>query len=338
MPTKPTKGFIDGDLALFPAASVAQTTWYIYKDEDGNEIARFDAAAKGATWLEEFEVFGFDAQFGYTGDHTKLIRSVEIEPEDFETAKKNFISLIKKWAKGAGVDDYEVYVSKASGHPNFRYDVAIRKPYKGNRTNSVKPFYLEDLRKWALTLPYVKKGVGIVEVDDVVCAKAQRMGEKAVLIQADKDGLQCVGCWVFNPNLHNEPVFSDPTTVGFIEYTGKKVIGIGWLFLLGQTIFSDTADNVPGLDGSGFSKAMQTLSPYNNKPISCLPQAISDVCDLYMARYGDEHEIVDKDGTTRIVSWFDLFEESCRLSYMLKHKNDYPHVMVDVARRLYEKG
>lgn len=333
-PSQPTKAFVDGDLALYPAACTAQTTWYVYVDETGKEIARFDSAAKGAAWIEEQQVFGFDVQHNYQGDCSLLTRTVEIEQGDLETAKKNFESIIKRWVRRSGVEDFEVYVAGSGNVPNFRMNVAIRKKYKGNRDNVAKPVHFNALREWVLTLPYVKRTASGFETDDQVCAKAQKLGQKGLLIQSEKDGLQCVGCWVFHPDLHDKPVFSDPSTVGWIEKKGNKIVGLGWLFLLKQIILGDTCDFYSGLDGAGIKQSMTTLAPFNNQPIAELGNAVKAVCELYMTKYGNEYELVDKDGNKRTVSWYDLFEETVRLAYMLKSKKDRPDIILDIARKM----
>lgn len=336
-PKKPTIAVIDGDLALFPAACSAEQVWYSYFDEDDNLIAKFPSAAEGKAWLEEIDFIGCDIQFGFKGDPEKLVRKTSIEVGDFKTAKKNYRSLIRRWLNKAGVDNYIIYLAKKSGAPNFRHEAALRKVYKGNRKGD-KPHYLEPLRKWALTLKNHKKAVGGFETDDVVCYVAQARGEKAVLIQNEKDCMQVRGCWVLYPDEHDEPVFSDPTTLGYIEQNKKgKIIGLGHLALLSQVITGDKADNYDGIKGAGPKKAVDTLSPFNNLPEDRLEEPVRAVADLYREVYGDAYPYKNRLGESVTGSWKDFMIESVRLAYMVKGRGDYPHMYVDLIEKIWSE-
>jgi hypothetical protein len=335
-PKKPTKAYIDGDMILFSAASAGEQVMYIYKDKDGKEVCRFDSADKGKKWIEEFEIFGVDAHYGYKGEAEDLTRETQYVIGDFDTCKKTFKTLLKRWVvpinKWAGKDiEVVCYISKATGAENFRYQVATIKPYKGGRANTRKPHYLEELRKWASKLPEVKMARGRVEVDDVTCALAQRAGEKGVVVSGDKDANGVSGCWVFDPERDTIPRFSDPTSVGEIyldESGGMK--GIGWLFWLGQCLKGDNVDNIGGCKGVGDAKAVKVLEQFSGADISMLERAVQPVCQVYMDTYGDEHKYKNHHtGKMVTVSWRDILIENLRLVYMLKKQDDSPDEVID---------
>lgn len=328
---KPKLAVVDGDLVLFPAASIAQKTIYRYSTPEGTPIATFDSAAKGKHWLDEFETMGIDTQFGYDGDPSILVRDSYVDVGNIAQARSNYNSMLKKWVKASGAAKQVVYLSKGAGLPNFRHDAALRKPYKGNRKGE-KPVHLEELRKWALRKDDHKKAIGGFETDDVCCYVAQKNGMDAVIISPDKDSQQVVGCWVFCPGYHESPVYSDPKIVGELVHTGKKNMGLGWLFLLNQMITGDQADNYSGLDGGGYQLSMDVLSPFNGKPIGRLPEAVKACGEAYRAVYGDQYEYTDKNGNVAVASWKDFFEESLMLAYMVKGRNDYPHIIMDVIK------
>jgi hypothetical protein len=320
-PPKIKHAYVDADLLIFPAASSAQTIEYYFVDPDGQEVGTFDSAKSAANWLEECEIMDCDVQFEYEGDFSKLERRDRLHIGEFEDAVKTYKKLLKRWLKESGAQSYTCYVSKKSGLENFRHRISLRKPYKGNRKGSAKPYYLEQLRQYILTLPHHKKAVGDFECDDVVCGMAQRKPSN-VLIQAEKDGLQCVKCWVYFPDYHDEPVWSSPHTVGYVEMSGNKLMGLGHLFLLGQILTGDTADNYSGLDKCGAKGAHKLLSPFNNKNINSLDEAVEVVCQAYYDKYGEEYEYVDKDGEADTASWKDFLLESLNLAYMRKGRND----------------
>lgn len=320
-PPKIKHAYIDGDLAVFPCASAGQRIEYYFVDEHGNEFGSFDSAQKASNWLFELEAFGADSYFGYEGEPSGLVRHSRIHIKDFEECTKAYDSLIKKWVKATGASSYTVYLSKKAGLENFRHSVALRKPYKGNRSNSEKPYYLDELRKYALSLPNHKVATGDVECDDVVVGMSVRKPSN-VLIQNEKDGLQTVGCWVYHPDVMKKPVFSRPDTVGWIKVEGDKILGLGHLFLLSQCTLGDNCDNYQGLEKCGVKGTFKALSPFNKEPIERLDEAVSAVCELYYKKYGLVHEYTNKDGEVAVGSWKDFLLESLNLAYMRKSRKD----------------
>ena len=337
-PKRPQKAIVDGDLLVYPAAASAQKTIYVAKDQEDNVIAEFESASEFKNWKESVEFLGMDMDHFYEGDLDDVVRDSYVRVDDFSVAKRNFKSMLKDWLYRAGVEDCEVYLSPQQGLENFRHTVSLRKVYKGNRGEQEKPEHLEELRKWAFKQPYVKRArTAGFETDDVVCGKGQKLGEKGVVIQNEKDGQQVVGCWIFYPDVHEEPIFSDPNSVGWLDDSGKKIVGCGWLWLLHQILTGDVADNYSGLDGCGDKKSFKTLSEYNNEPIEKLPDVVKDVIDLYRNKYGDHYQYVNKDGEEVVGSWFDFFEESVRLAYMVKNRKDYPDEIMDVAKEVVDE-
>jgi len=320
-PKKIKHAYIDLDLAIFPCSSAGTRLEYFYEDDDGNKVGTFDSARAAKNWLEECEIMECDIQFDYTGDVTKLKRNDTLHIKDFDECIKAYKKLIKKWVKDSGAETWTGYLSKKSGLENFRHRISLRKPYKGNRKKADKPYYLEQIRQYALEQDSVKKAIGDFECDDIVCGLAQRKPTN-VLVQNEKDSLQCVGCFIYFPDYHDEPVWSDPDVVGYVERVNNKLLGLGHLFLLGQILTGDTADNYSGLDKCGSKGAYNLLSPFNHEPIDKLSEAVGVVCQAYYDKYGLEYEYVDKDGEQDTASWKDFLLESLNLAYMRKGRND----------------
>lgn len=336
MPKKPSIAYVDGDLIVFPCASSAQSTKYVYKDIYDRVVATFDSAKAGKNWLDEIEIMGVDVRHGFRGDPSTLIRESIVEVGELKTATSNYKSIHKRWLRDADVEDHRTYVAKKSGLPVFRHELCLRKPYKGNRGGE-KPFHLEELRKWALTQPNHKRTTGAFETDDVVCGLAQRKGESAVLVSPDKDSLQVSGCWVYMVDHHDKPVFSDPKILGEVYMDKGKCYGIGHLFLLAQILMGDSADNYSGCDKVGPVAAHDILSPFNKKSVSKLEDVIKASVEPYKQRYGNEYEYTNKDGKPAVASWRDFYEESLQLAYMRKSKTDTPAFILDIVNDIWEK-
>lgn len=328
-----TKIFVDGDLLCFPAASVAEDRIYIAKDPYGKVVGEFTSASDHKNWLAEMEMMGFDRRFQFDGDVNDLTRELEIRPKDIKIAKRHFENTLDEWLSACPTGDVTVYLAPKSGQINPRHEIALRKPYKGNRKDTHKPIHLQAVRDWALDLPYTRKSYRF-ETDDLVAGNAQKHGENGYQISNEKDGLNSIGCWVYYPDLHEKPLFSDPNIVGYVEDDGKKLIGLGALHLLYQVLYGDKSDNYSGLDGAGKVKAYNTLAPFNNAPMTELPEVAKAVARLYKEKYGDVYKYVNKDGEDAVASWYDFYEESVRLAYMLKNRSDFPHQYLDPAKEM----
>lgn len=321
---KPKYAYVDADMILFAAASIGEQVWYIYKDSKGKEVARFDNAKAGKDWLDLINDWGVDTIFGYEGDIDDLIRETEYEIKDFEDCKKAFKKGFKKWVKQSGCTNAVAYISKGSGVENFRYKIATVKKYKGNRKDTHKPHYLEQLRKWAASQPYVKIARGSVEVDDVVCGLAQKKGKSACVAAGDKDSRGVTGCWFLIPDEMEKPVFSNPKIVGKIKKNEKgKVIGYGWLFWMHQTLTGDKADNYDGCKGIGDAKSYALLEPFSGVSSDHLDEVVSVVAEAYKKAYGKEYTYINHHTEQEVqASWKDIMIENLHLMYMRKTQND----------------
>lgn len=329
-----TKIYVDGDLLVFPASAMGEDRVYLAKDPSGKVVGEFTSASDHKNWLSEIEIMGVDRRFGFEGDIEDLTREFEVRPKDIKVCKRHFERTLEEWLSACPEGDVTVYLAPKSGQPNPRHEIALRKPYKGNRKASHKPIHLMKLREWALDLPYTRKAYKW-ETDDLVIAGAYKNGINGYAVQPEKDLFTAYNCWMYHPDIHSEPVWSDPNVIGHLEWRDKKLIGSGRLFLLAQGgIFGDTADNYSGLDGAGYNKAWEVLNKYNHQSVECLPDAIREVCELYKCKYGSTCQYINKNGEQSVASWFDFYQEGIRLAYMVKSRNDFPHEMIDPAKEM----
>ena len=327
---KPEITYADMDIALFTASSSAEKIQYIYWEGD-KEIARFDSADAGKKWIQEVETFGVDFTFNYEGDVSNLVRTVEYIDLGVEKALETFDHILEDYKKSANTPNFIGYVSKSTGAQVFRNKVATLKKYKGSRA-SRKPVHLEAVRQHALSKPDIKQATGQVEIDgvkmDIECddqvqALAQRKGMKGQLMSFDKDMMTAVGCWLISPNYLEEPIYSDPESIGELVKSGENLTGFGHLFLLSMMITGDTVDAITGVPKAGKAKALEALTPFNNKPISFLPEALREVAKLYKKAYGDSYTYKHwETGESITRSWYEMMLEQAELLYMRRSKTD----------------
>lgn len=323
-PPPPKVLIIDGDSILFKAASAGEQVWYVAKTPDGEEVARFESASSYDSWIQSCDIMGFDDVSGYTGDVSELIREVEYEYRDVNNCYKAFDKTVEEWLTLSGCDEWIMWIGKATGLKNFRYDIATIHPYKHGRDKMRKPHYLEQVRKYASKKPQVKVVKGSIEVDDRVVAEAEKRKHKCVLAFVDKDNTQCRGCYQLFIGYSNTPYFVTMRSVGEIKMDGSKVWATSYLRVASQLIHGDKAvDGIVGLPGYGPKKAYNLLKEFDGVSVKHAPEVFQRVAKEYEKVYGYSHtyhHCTTGEEITR--DWIDMFEENLRLLWMKRHKDD----------------
>ena len=135
-----------------------------------------------------------------------------------------------------GCDDYKAYIT---GRGNYRNDIAVTEPYKGNRKDAKRPQHYDAIRTHLQRL-----GAELVErqeADDAVAIEATSTG--GWIVSIDKDLDQVAG-WHYNFVKHE-------------EYYVTEEQGLRNLFT--QVLTGDRIDNIIGLKGIGPKKAEKLL-------------------------------------------------------------------------------
>lgn len=142
-----------------------------------------------------------------------------------------------------------------SGKENFRNEIAVTAPYKGNRTKD-KPVHIEALRDYLVDVwgATVSKGQ---EADDDIAIAATNNPD-AVICSVDKDFYQVPGR---NYNF---------VTKEHKSFTDEE--GLLWVYR--QSIMGDTVDNIKGVRGIGDVKSLKLLQGKTEK------EMWSEVVDL----------------------------------------------------------
>ena len=133
-------------------------------------------------------------------------------------------------------DDYKAYIT---GKGNYRNELAVTEPYKGNRKDAKRPQHYDAIRKHLQRL-----GAELVEgseADDAVATEATKTG--GWIVSIDKDLDQVAG-WHYNFVKHE-------------EYYVTEEEGLRNLFT--QVLTGDRTDNIIGLKGIGPKKAEKLL-------------------------------------------------------------------------------
>ena len=137
-------------------------------------------------------------------------------------------------------DDHELFLT---GKTNFRNEVAVTVPYKGNRKDVKKPKHLPLLREYLQTAWGASVSDG-QEADDDIAIRATELGEESIIVSIDKDFMQVPG-WHYN----------------FVKKVKKHVTPEeGLRFFYKQILMGDSADNIKGIFRVGEKKATKMLA------------------------------------------------------------------------------
>lgn len=136
----------------------------------------------------------------------------------------------------------DVYDCHLTGKTNFRNDIAVTTPYKGNRVDLKKPKHYQALRDHL-----VKRHGAMIsvneEADDTVAIVATQRLDNCWIVGQDKDLDQLQG-WHYNP-VKDERYYVS-------EFEAYKSFCV-------QLLTGDRTDNIPGLQGIGPKKAEKAL-------------------------------------------------------------------------------
>lgn len=141
-------------------------------------------------------------------------------------------------------DHYTTSIVYLTGKGNFRDEVAITQPYKGNRDNTRVPVHKNLLRDFMVS-EWNAQVVDGIEADDAIAMKATELDHKAIICSLDKDFKQ-VPCSMYD---YTKKVL---TAV-------KKDDAMRWLYK--QALMGDRVDNIPGIHGIGPKKADKIIDP-----------------------------------------------------------------------------
>ena len=177
-------------------------------------------------------------------------------------------------------DNFELYIT---GKGNFRNELAVTAPYKGNRKDMKKPRHYDALRAFIVDMG--GKLIEGMEADDAISIEATRMGDECVVVSIDKDLDQIAG-------LHYNFVKKELYEIS--EEEGLKNF-------YKQILTGDRVDNIMGIKGCGPVKAGKLIDPCKSE------QEMFDVC---VKAYNDDGQ----NGVERVT-------ENAHLLWLLRHLN-----------------
>ena len=219
-------------------------------------------------------------------------------------------------------DGYEVFLSAGS---NYRNDIAVTNPYKGQRT-AAKPYHWRTVGE-ILLADYGAQMVHGAEADDALSIFARRDPSHTIIASRDKD-LRIVPCYHFSWRCgESQPEIPVHLVdeLGWLDARpyqsgGHKLVGEGLKFFYGQVLVGDAIDNYKGCPRVGPVAAAGALMNCNTEV-----ELYEATLRFYVSKLGPE-------------KGFALMLENARLAWLLedgevKHDGNDIHVS---PKRLWE--
>lgn len=141
-------------------------------------------------------------------------------------------------------DHYNTSTVYLTGKGNFRDEVAVTQPYKGNRDNTRVPVHKKLLRDFMVN-EWNAQVINGMEADDAIAIKATELDYNAIICSLDKDFKQ-LSCSMYD---YTKKIL---TAV-------KKDDAMRWLYK--QALMGDRVDNIQGVYGIGPKKADKIIDP-----------------------------------------------------------------------------
>ena len=179
------------------------------------------------------------------------------------TLKLKMESLVDMFDHGLSASVY------LTGKDNFRYNIAVTRPYKGNRKQE-KPRYFAEAREY-LCKWWKAQIVDGQEADDACGIEQCSSDDKTAIVSLDKDLLGIPG-YSLRPRRDGSYDFSYIS-----EDDANK-------FFYTQLLTGDTTDNIPGLAKIGNVKAEKLLLGLTTE--SQLRAAVSAAYDAHWHKHG----------------------------------------------------
>lgn len=130
-----------------------------------------------------------------------------------------------------------------TGKGNFRDEIAVTAPYKGNRVGNAKPVHYQAIREY-LALSWDATIWEGIEADDAVAIECTELGDEGIIVSLDKDLDQVAG-WHYN------------FVKGLLYYVTPEE---GLYNFYKQFLTGDAVDNIKGVYGIGPKKAEKLLA------------------------------------------------------------------------------
>lgn len=195
------------------------------------------------------------------GDSIAYIAATQ---ETYQYVCRTVDTYMARILSGCETKKYELYIEGWSDNKhNFRNDIAITKPYKGNRTGE-KPAFLAQAKQYMVSRWNARVVAGEESEDRVLIRHAERGPSNCIIAGIDKDLKQVKGTFF---NYSNETITEVDQSTALLNFATQCLTG-------------DSVDNIPGVPGLGPKKAAAILSSLSDE-VTSLDETLQVVAEVY---------------------------------------------------------
>lgn len=210
-----------------------------------------------------------------------------MEEMDYKAIALHNVKSVLEYVVDRFNPEYRLYIQ---GEGNYRHDVATIQEYKGNRKESRRPKYYDDIKQYCID-HWNAIIVNHKETDDAIGIEQFDNPDKyTVIVSIDKD-MDTIPGWHFN------------WVKDELYYVTVKDAN---LFFFRQMLEGDRVDNIPGIKGIGVKK-VDALMEACGRDVDKVREAVKD---LYRKQYGEE--------------WERCYREVGTLLYILRDPSHHP--------------
>jgi len=280
------KALFDADIIVFRAGFAAEKNqWFLSIGGEAPETFAYKREA-----MERLDEV-LPGKYSRTeGEDYQMWPERYLEP--VENALHNARRIIEKAMDAVDCTEFDTIMYLSGPKLNFRYNVAVTRPYKGNRDDKHRPSHEEAIRKYIRSKWETVVTDGIEADDAMGIAQTTTYGPSdSVIISLDKD-LDMIPGLKYN-------------FVNDVHYDVTPEIAHQTFCL--QLLTGDTVDNIPGLKGVGKAKAAKMLDG--------LPQEdwLEECARQYASRSGRE-------------DWYDYLTEQATLLWIQQEPDQLPPI------------
>ena len=254
---KEMKALIDGDVLVYWSANWGQTNYFDVVNSEGDvldsrESKRF--AQDSANDLMDFS------------EEELKVEAGDIRLTKWKSCVEFIDNFIAKIVRDAQCESFEIHLS---GLTNFRKEIGVTKPYKGNRS-SEKPYYYNKVRDY-LTDKYDVIVSIDEEADDTLAIAQTKDPDGTCICTVDKD------LWMVPGNKYN---FRKEEASYVTEFDGMRAMQF-------QMLTGDSVDNIPGVPKIGKVGAEKLLAAHPE-----IDDAWVAIAEAYKKSYGNSYKCI----------------------------------------------
>lgn len=315
VPASIVYSFIDADPIAYAGACAAEKVFYKFINKrTGDETEEFPSAKDAAVWLSDLSTLGYDED--PTEWERQSFKKVSPESMAISLTKSVYSDYI---ASSGGAKEIEGFLTQR-GVKKSKDILGLENRYQGGRENLETPTHLEACRDWLLRHSNFHTLKGGFEADAIVISKSEKRGRKAMLLSIDKDLQQAEETFILNMKYERKDrslwIAEDGLGKLWECPIKKKIVGVGFKWLMLQAMAGDRADGYFGIKGYGDKSAKKLIDQYDDRVT-----LLKAMLNLYEDKF-QNYTYTSWDGQVISKTPYEMMEQHIWLAYQERSPKD----------------